>query len=320
MEQASLVIDFVKMNGCGNDFVVIDARKPELEGLELTAQQVQTIATRSNTITKGCDQVLVIRPPKAGGTVFMEIRNADGVQVEACGNGTRAVASYLADNDNMKKGSIETLGGILKYDNGTQFFSDIVTITIPPPKLRWEEIPLRLKINESAQKLRASFQIEHLPKIEHIFFVNLGNPHAVFFITGETEAFAEKYGKKLEQHSLFPARANINFARIKSEDEIRKWIPDKYETPFPVNNVIELSTWERGVGLTKSCGTGACATAIARHRLFSQESEASYTIIKTRGGMLQVSYSTGERFSSIGVPPLTLGGRAEFEFPGKVAI
>jgi len=332
MEQASLVIDFVKMNGCGNDFVVIDARKPELEGLELTAQQVQTIATRSNTITKGCDQVLIIRPPKEKATVFteshntfsmegrnivtreipntafMEIRNADGVQVEACGNGSRAVAAYLADNDDtLQTGFIETLGGPLVYNANPIMAGNIaiketkrqtfVTIIMPLPKRTWQDIPLNKAINDTAR-------VQLHDDLPPAFLVNLGNPHVVFFITGETEAFAEKYGKKLEQHSLFPARANINFARI--EEHTSEEVLDKYQ--------IKLSTWERGVGLTKSCGTGACATAIAYHHLFARESVTNY-IIKMDGGNLQVAYSTDNSFNA-----LEMGGDAVFEFNGKITL
>jgi len=305
MEQASLVIDFVKMNGCGNDFVVIDARKPELEGLELTARQVQTIAARNNPITKGCDQVLIIRPHNARDTVFMEIYNADGVQVEACGNGTRAVAAYLADNDKRQKGDIETLGGVLKYDNETQTLSRIITIMVPPPTFDWQDIPLNKDINDTARvKLH-----DDLPPA---FLVNLGNPHAVFFVDDETKTLAEKYGPKLEQHEIFKNGANINFARRKSY--IRKSIDDKYEMAFPVDNVIELSTWERGVGLTKSCGTGACATAIAYHHLFARESVTNYNI-KMDGGNLQVAYSTDNSFNA-----LEIGGDAVFEFNGKITL
>jgi len=287
-------IDFTKMNGCGNDFVVIDARKAELEGLELTPSQIQAIAARSNLITKGCDQVLIIRPPKAGGTVFMEIRNADGVQVEACGNGTRAVAAYLAHNDRKQDGDIETLGGILTYhasprkardapikETEVQTFFAHVTIIMPPPKFDWQDIPLNEAINDTARvKLHAD-----LPPA---FLVNLGNPHAVFFVGDEHETLAEKYGPKLEQHPLFPARANINFARV-------------------VDTIIELSTWERGVGLTKSCGTGACATAIACHHLSAQNSPTNYTI-KMLGGGLKVTYSANDL-----LPALAMDGEAEFE-------
>jgi len=340
MEQASLVIDFVKMNGCGNDFVVIDARKPELEGLELTARQVQTIAARSNTITKGCDQVLIIRPPKEKATVFteshntfsmegrnivtreipntafMEIRNADGVQVEACGNGSRAVAAYLADNDDtLQTGFIETLGGPLVYNANPIMAGNIaiketkrqtfVTIIMPLPKRTWKNIPLNEEIDDTAR-------VQLHDDLPPAFLVNLGNPHAVFFITGETETFARHYGAALEQHPLFSARANINFARI--ESDISKWVPDKYEADFsiPPDNVIELSTWERGVNLTKSCGTGACATAIAYHHLYSQKS-GTVTGVSMEGGILKIIYDPTQSL-------LEMGGRAVFEFNGKITL
>lgn len=303
-------IDFTKMNGCGNDFVVIDARKAELQGLKLTPPQIQTIAARTNPITEGCDQVLIIRPPKADGTAFMEIRNADGGQIEACGNGTRAIAAYLAKNDGIEIGAIETLADTLAYDASPkegedtlieevekQTFFACVAIMMSLPKFNWQDIPLNKAINDTARvKLH-----DELPPA---FLVNLGNPHAVFFVGDEHETLAEKYGPKLERHEIFKNGANINFARI--EGHTSEEALDKYQ--------IKLSTWERGVGLTKSCGTGACATAIACHHLFSRESVTNY-IIRMAGGNLQIAYSTDNSFQA-----LEMGGAAEFEFDGKITL
>ena len=245
-------IAFSKMSGLGNDFIIIDARE---NALALTPAQVRQLATRDNQITKGCDQLLVLHPPKSGGDIFMQIFNADGGQVEACGNGTRAVAQWLA-----KKGEgeeyesdilihIETLGGLLRcqfieeYKGETKYYAKII---MPPPKFGWRDIPLSGAIEDTAQV--------HLHKdLPLAFLVNVGNPHAVFFVAdGEkVDDMAQKYGEELVHHSLFKQGANINFAHIR-KDRARE---------------IDIATWERGAGLTQACGTGACAVVIAtKHR------------------------------------------------------
>ena len=245
-------IAFSKMSGLGNDFIIIDARK---NALALTPEQVRQLATRDNQITKGCDQVLVLHPPKSGGDIFMQIFNADGGQVEACGNGTRAVAQWLAKKgEGEEYGSdilihIETLGGLLRcqfieeYTEETKYYAKII---MPPPKFGWRDIPLNKEINDTAQ-----VQLhEDLPPA---FLVNVGNPHAVFFVadSDNVDDMAQKYGEELVHHSLFKQGANINFAHIR-KDRARE---------------IDIATWERGAGLTQACGTGACAVVIAtKHR------------------------------------------------------
>lgn len=240
-------IPFTKMNSLGNEFVVINLRSNS--GLHLTDAQVRAIADRSNPVTKGCDQVLLIREPKSGGYCFMEIRNADGGEVEACGNGARAVAAYLFERDELletpsKTTIIETRGGELKAFKTQWNNTDVFGVQMPKPKFGWQDIPLSQETPETSQ-------VNLHPDLPPAFLVNVGNPHAVFFIEDERniDTLAQKYGAKLEHHKLFPNRANINFGRIiKSE-------------------AIHLATWERGAGLTKACGTGACATAIAAYHL-----------------------------------------------------
>lgn len=214
-------IAFTKMNGLGNDFVIIDARD---SSLELTPAAVRALAGRDNATTKGCDQLLVIHPSRGAGDVFMQIFNADGSEVEACGNGTRAVAAYLAQNG-IGEATLETLAGPLACSSKK---SDGVLQV---------EVAMQLPIIGAPLQLHQDLP-PALP-------VTIGNPHAVIFVETGTAGMAAQYGFQLERHKAFPERANINFASLVDDTTIR------------------LDTWERGVGLTKACGTGACATAVA---------------------------------------------------------
>ncbi|MDC0148415.1 diaminopimelate epimerase [Alphaproteobacteria bacterium] len=236
-------IAFTKMNGLGNDFVIIDAR---VTPLALTRAQVQRLAARSHATTTGCDQLLVLHPPRTHGDVFMQIFNQDGSEVEACGNGTRAVAAYLARQDGQSDVQIDTLGGLLSahteaVNTGDKNASYIPSVKMPLPVFGWADIPLsQAHDNTAAISLAAD-----LPPA---FMVNVGNPHAVMFVdavAGAPAAFAGQRGASLENHGLFPQGANINFATRVAP------------------TILRLDTWERGAGLTQACGTGACAAAIA---------------------------------------------------------
>ena len=235
-------IAFSKMSGLGNDFIIIDARE---NALALTPEQVRQLATRDNEITKGYDQLLVLHPPKSGGDIFMQIFNADGGEVEACGNGARAVVHWLMEKEeNDILPTIETTGGILHcwLRGGSTRNTRRAAIKMPPPKFGWRDIPLSEEVENT-----------HEVKFDGLtywgFLVNVGNPHAVFFVADSenVDDMARIHGAYLVQHPLFAQGANISFACIR-KDRARE---------------IDIATWERGAGLTQSCGTGACAVAIA---------------------------------------------------------
>ena len=214
-------IAFTRMNGLGNDFIIIDARET---GLTLPGDGVRALATRDHDITQGCDQLLIIHPPKADGDAFMQIFNADGSEVEACGNGARAVAAFLAQHG-MAQTTLETLGGSLAAQAQVSGDKAEVSIAMPLPLFE-PAISLHKDLPDAAR-------------------VNMGNPHGVIFVATGTAGLAAQYGFQLEHHEAFPQGANINFASLQGD------------------NLIRLDTWERGVGLTQACGTGACATAAA---------------------------------------------------------
>lgn len=251
-------IDFIKMSGLGNDFIVIDLRQDLRQDEDiraaLTEENVRHLAARDNPTTYGCDQLLTIEPPKQGGDVYMGIYNADGSQAEACGNGTRAVATYLG----LTHSVIETCAGELACvlePSGT------ISVNMGLPRFEPSAIPVRDTLsNLSAVPLHAD-----LPEA---FIVGMGNPHAVLFVDNP-RAMAERYGAALEHHDFFPKRANINFARVE-------------ETAH-----LTLVTWERGAGLTPACGSGACATAVAYDRLYGGTKGAAIRI-DAPGGTLNI--------------------------------
>ena len=172
----------------------------------------------------------------------MQIFNADGSEVEACGNGARAVAAYLARLGTSEP-VIETLGGILQTRTATPSETKYSpAIIMPTPRRGWQDIPL-------AEEMPDTSQVTLHPDLPPAFMVNVGNPHAVIFVESGTAGLAAQYGFELEKNRLLPAGANINFAACTGD------------------NIIELDTWERGAGLTQACGTGACATAVAAFHL-----------------------------------------------------
>jgi diaminopimelate epimerase len=225
---------FIKMHGLGNDFVVVDART---EPFPLTDAMAQAIADRREGV--GCDQLLILEPPTNGSAdVFLRIRNHDGGEVGACGNGTRCVADLVMGELGRDAIVIETSAGLLRAKAAG---SGLVTVDMGEAKLDWRDIPL----SEARDSLHLG--IENGPLKDPVG-VNMGNPHAVFFVDDLESLPLAELGPPLEHHPLFPERANIGAAQVIGPDKLR------------------LRVWERGVGLTRACGTGACAAAVAAAR------------------------------------------------------
>ncbi|WP_339634258.1 diaminopimelate epimerase [uncultured Sneathiella sp.] len=223
-------IPFIKMHGLGNDFVIIDGRErlPELSGTALRA-----IADRHRGV--GYDQLIVMEPGNSAAAIFMRIYNADGSEAEACGNATRCVAHLLMQESGTQDVIIETRAGLLV---GTRNDHGDIVIDMGKPKLEWQEIPL------SQPEDTAHVRLEVGPLADPVA-VNMGNPHAVFFVDEAEAINLEKWGPVAETHPLFPEKANISVVSKMNEGEFR------------------LRVWERGVGITLACGSAACATMIA---------------------------------------------------------
>jgi diaminopimelate epimerase len=226
---------FIKMHGLGNDFVVIDARD---RALALSAAEASAIADRRSGI--GCDQLLILEKPAKPNLadVFMRILNSDGSESGACGNGTRCVADLLMREMGRDKLVIETTAGLLDAERAT---GGRISVDMGLAKLDWRDIPLKEACDTNHVPLA-------LGPLKDPVAVNMGNPHAVFFVDDVAKIDLAALGPVLEHHAIFPERANIEVAQLIGPDKIR------------------LRVWERGAGITLACGSGACATAVAASR------------------------------------------------------
>ena len=229
---------FRKMNGLGNDFAVFDAR---VSRLRLGPSEARRIADRKRGI--GCDQVILIEPA-TGADAFMRILNADGSEVGACGNAARCVAGLLAAEKGRTDVAIETRAGRLScvaQPDGT------VTVDMGPARLGWTEIPLSRAFADTAT-LDVSFDAGTAGTLGGPGAVNVGNPHCIFIVDDLAAYDLAEIGPRIEHDPLFPERVNVSLAQILAPD------------------VVKLRVWERGAGLTKACGSAACAAAVATAR------------------------------------------------------
>lgn len=249
---------FIKMHGIGNDFVVLDLRR---KPLALDAEQARRIGHRRTGV--GCDQIIAIEPSDKG-DAFMRIRNSDGDEVEACGNGTRCVASLLFSELGRENVTIETVAGLL---HATAAEDGLVTVDMGAPRLNWNEIPLSREMDTLHVDL--AIGPASAPVLSDPCCVNMGNPHAVFFVDDVDAVDIMTVGPMLETHPLFPQKANIGFAQVLNRGEVR------------------LRVWERGAGLTLACGSGACAAMVACVRRGLTEREA---ILHLDGGDLRLAW------------------------------
>jgi diaminopimelate epimerase len=249
---------YFKMNGCGNDFVILDARARG--SLPLSQAQARAIADRGAGV--GCDQVIALeRSIRAD--AFMRIWNADGGESDACGNAARCVAWLLMEEGGAVSRRIETGAGMLYAERAGD---RIITVDMGSPLLRWEEIPLARAMDTRRLEFAAG-------GLDGPGAVNMGNPHVVFFVADVSAVAVETIGPGVERDALFPQGVNVGFAEVRSREQIR------------------LRVWERGTGLTKACGTGACAAAVAAHR---QDRANRKVEVLVDGGSLEIEWRAGD--------------------------
>ena len=224
-------LPFLKMHGLGNDFIVLDGR----DGSPMPdAVQMQALAHRHLGI--GCDQLMVLMPPVDGVDVVLDMFNADGSVAGACGNGTRCVADLIMAERNTDKVVIRTISGDLpawRTDKDAP-----ISVQMGPVHTSWQDIPL-------TRDMDTLFLDLGLADFGSATALSVGNPHAVFFVEDAEAVDIEKWGPIAEQHPIFADRANIEFVSVIARDKIR------------------MRVWERGVGVTMACGSGACAAAAA---------------------------------------------------------
>ena len=227
-------IEFLKMHGLGNDFVVLDARRREVA---LSPGAARRIADRHTGV--GCDQVVIIGPPRNDlADAYVTFRNADGSEAGACGNGARCVAQLLMREKKTDHVLIETAAGLLDAEAKA---GGEIAVDMGPARLDWRDIPLA----EARDTLHLG--VTAGPLADPVG-VGLGNPHAVFFVPDAEKIALETHGPQIENHPLFPERTNVEVAQVLSPSAIR------------------LRVWERGAGLTRACGSGACAALVAANR------------------------------------------------------
>jgi diaminopimelate epimerase len=245
---------FRKMHGLGNDFVVLDAREADLM---LTPKSARAIADRRTGV--GCDQIMIIERPRNGGDAYIAIRNSDGGVVESCGNGFRCVAALLMKETGKTNLALETLAGPI---SASRAGNGLISIDMGLARTEWKDIPLAKQTDTLHMGIGEG-------ALQDPVGVNMGNPHAVFFVPDAAAIDLAVVGPKLEHHTLFPQRANIEVAQVLDRARIR------------------MRVWERGAGITLACGTGACAAVVAAARRGLSDRKATVTL---DGGNLEIEW------------------------------
>jgi diaminopimelate epimerase len=225
---------FVKMHGLGNDFVIFDARDA---ALSLTPALAKAVADRHFGI--GCDTIAIMRPGGAEADAHVQFINADGSDSDACLNATRCVARLLMDERGLARVKLATRAGLLI---GSDAGKSLVTVDAGEPRLAWDQVPLASQVDTT------NFLLDLGGSSLAVSAVSMGNPHCVVFVPDAQKAPLTTLGPKIETLPFFPKRTNVEFAQVLDKGHIR------------------MRVWERGVGVTLACGTGACATAVAAMR------------------------------------------------------
>ena len=222
-----------KMDGLGNDFIILDKRK---KSISLTKEQIIKIADRNNI---GCDQVIFIDKDE-NSDAFLKFYNSDGGEISACGNGSRCVAYFLMKENNSKKISLKTKVGILQAELNNK---NLVSINMGQTNFEWNKIPLLKEMDN--KNLQIKINSIDGKEITGGFSLSIGNPHIIFFVEDFNQFNLKEIGPKIENHSYFPEKCNVTLANIRNKKHVK------------------VKVWERGAGITKACGTAACAAAVS---------------------------------------------------------
>ena len=274
-------VPFLKMNGLGNQIIVVDMR-----GRADRVAPSAAIALNGTPGT-GFDQIMAIHDPRTPGTFsYVEIINADGSRAQACGNGMRCVVQALTAEQGRHRFTFETVAGLLF---GEELEDGLITVDMGTPKFAWYEIPLAEEFMDTRQIELQIGPIE-APVLHSPSVASMGNPHATFWVQDDVWSYAlDRFGPMLENHPIFPERANISIAQVVAPDR------------------IILRTWERGAGLTEACGTAACAAAVNGARTRRTGRNVTVTL---PGGDLRIAWRDDDH--------VVLTGPAELEWTGMV--
>lgn len=271
---------FVKMNGIGNEIVIVDMRA---RGGQIEAEEARAAGCPDGV---PYDQLMALYPPRTPGTdAFIRIYNNDGSEAGACGNGMRCAADLVAKESGKDALTFETTAGILNCWQGAD---GLFTVDMGPPRFKWNEIPL---VEEFRDTRAIELQIGPIdkPVLHSPSVVSMGNPHAIFWVDDVNAHDLARLGPLLENHPIFPERANITLAQIVARDH------------------IIIRTWERGAGLTKACGSAACAAAVAAARLRRTDRKVRVTL---PGGELTIDWREKDDH-------VLMTGPVEFEFKSR---
>ncbi len=275
---------FIKMHGLGNDFVIVDLRQ---QSLAVSPALIRGITDRHRGV--GGDMLITLTAPRnPGAAIFMGIYNADGSEVDACGNANRCVARLLMEETSKRQVTIETNAGLLNCwaaDGG------LITVDMGAPKFEWQDIPLEERMDTRGIDIKLG-PIDN-PVLAFPSAVNVGNPHCIFFVADVAAHDPGRIGPLVENHMLFPQRANVSFAQIRARNDIR------------------LRVWERGVGITQACGTAACATVAAAARKGKNLADRKARV-ELDGGFLDIEWR--ENYDHI-----YMTGPAAYSFHGTLA-
>ena len=268
------------MNGIGNEIVVVDLRDSMAS---VTPQDARAVAAPAGV---SYDQLMVLQPPRLEGTeAFIKIYNKDGSEAGACGNGMRCVVRRLFEKTGQTAATFETRAGLLRLLAGPT--ADLYTVDMGAPKFGWQDIPLAEGFAPPLYRMQVGpidAPILHSPSV-----VSMGNPHAIFWVDDVNAYDLGRFGPLLENHPIFPEQANITLAHIADRDH------------------ITIRTWERGAGLTRACGSAACATAVAAARLKRANRMVEITL---PGGKLTIEWREGDDH-------VLMTGTADFEYEGR---
>jgi diaminopimelate epimerase len=271
---------FLKMHGLGNDFVVFDARD---RALALSTEQIRHVADRRRGI--GCDTVVIIRPGGAEADASLLFVNADGVEAESCGNATRCVARLLMEERGLNRVCLATVGGMLLCSDAGRGH---VSVDMGPAQLDWQKIPMAKEVDT------AKFSLDVDGHILQASAVSMGNPHCVLFVPDADKALVAELGPRIEKLPLFPKRVNVEFAQILSPSHIR------------------MRVWERGIGITQACGTGACAVVVVAARRNLADRKAVVTL---DGGDLAIEWRDDGHVLMTGPATLSFRGHVDLNAP-----
>jgi diaminopimelate epimerase len=269
---------FVKMNGLGNEIVLIDMR--------VTPQAISAADARAAAAAEPYDQLMALYPPRTQGTdAYVRIFNNDGSESGACGNGMRCVADFLFRELRMDALTVETAAGLLHCRHGDG--ERIWTVDMGPPRLKWNEIPLAQEFHDT-RAIELQIGPIDRPILHSPAVVSMGNPHAIFWVDDVNAYDLGKIGPMLEGHPMFPERANISLAQVASREH------------------VTVRTWERGAGLTRACGTAACAAAVCAARTRRTGRKVTVTL---PGGDLGIEWRSDDH--------VLMTGPVEYEREGR---